>query len=85
MYPTTFHPKEELLQPPKGQHEEISSLRVVRVLYEGGVQGCISCWQLTPDEMALIQKTGKIYVSVLALQQPPILPAVNPEDVGLPE
>ena len=48
--------------------EECSSLPV----YRDGHQ-CISCWRLTPEEMAEIQKTHCVFIGVLSGEsQPPI-------------
>lgn len=85
MYPTTFHPQEQVISPPKGQHEEISGLRVLPVVYSDGSQALISCWCLTPAELELVQKTGRVYLAVMAIAQPPVLLAVDPVDVGLHE
>lgn len=83
MYPITFHPNERVLSPPPGQHEEISCLRVVDITYADGTPGCISCWQLTAEDIQRIQETGKLYICVLGRSQPPILPTVSKEELGL--
>lgn len=41
-------------------------------------QQCISAWELNKEELELIQKTGRIYLSILSGQtQPPVWLAVE--------
>ena len=83
MHPTTFHLNERVLSPPRGQHETIAGLRVVDVTYGDGQAGIISCWQLTPAELAQIQQTGKVYLAVLGGVHPPVLLTTDPDEIGL--
>ena len=39
----------------------------------------ISCWEITPAELAEVQRTGKIYLSITGIGMPPVsLSAVEP-------
>lgn len=54
---------------PKGQDEQqCNSLYVFRNGHD-----CVSCWELTPDEIAEIVRTGKVFVVIsYGWSQPPI-------------
>ncbi|MDP3452063.1 MAG: hypothetical protein Q8R90_03820 [Bacteroidales bacterium] len=69
MKPVKFKEQNQQLGPPPGiSEEECSPLPV----YTDGKQ-CISCWELTPEEIAKVSKTGRIWLSVLSGQtQPPV-------------
>ena len=43
----------------------------------------ISCWKLTPEEKAVIAKTGKIWIGQLTFNSPlqPILPSVDKKTI----
>lgn len=46
-----------------------------------------TCWELSPDELKKVQKSGKIYVSLLTFGQPlqPILVGVEKPNVYDPD
>ena len=57
-----------VLRAPAGHEETVSDLHT----FNNG--NCsVSCWQLSPEEVAEIQRTGRIYLSVWFGQtQPPV-------------
>lgn len=84
MKPIQFPESNMVLNKPENMtDEECSSLPI----FTGNSQ-CISCWELDEEELELIQKTGKIYISVFSGNtQPPICPMViSPfEESGRPD
>jgi hypothetical protein len=66
-HPVDFKGANSILNGPDGS-ENIEVMRVFR----NGVS-CTSCWALSPDELAEIAQTGRIFITVLAGQsQPPV-------------
>lgn len=47
-------------------------LPVFREVDENGSTILISCWQLSPEEMAEVARTGRIYLHIWGGQQPPV-------------
>ncbi len=43
----------------------------------GGRQEFETCWQLDPDELATVQRTGKIYLNVIGQVHPPVVLTVE--------
>lgn len=43
----------------------------------------VSCWELSPEELETIAKTGKLWISMTTFNKPlmPILPTVNKDEV----
>lgn len=68
-----FHGSNRRLGPPKGA-ENVSEL----MTFNNGICS-VSCWKLTPREVAEINRTGRVFVSILSGQtQPPVF--VGDED-----
>lgn len=44
--------------------------------------GHLSCWELAPEELAEVQRTGRIYLHVVGPQHPPValLTSLEPAD-----
>lgn len=62
---------------PKGwKEEDCYGLPVSQAFYGNsdgnGVCCLISCWQLTPEEMEEVKRTGKIYLSITGSGMPPV-------------
>ena len=84
MYPTSFHPLEEVLSPPTGQHKEISCLRVVKGKLENSdVNVTTSYWKPTSQELAALNDGGGIYLAVMGDRHPPVMLTAIAEEVGL--
>ncbi len=64
--PVNFYGVNERLLPPKGM-DDCGDLPVHAGQYE-----FISCWKLTPQEMAHVVRTGEVWVSVASAKHPPI-------------
>jgi hypothetical protein len=69
MKPVKFKEQNQQLGPPPGMSEdECSPLPV----FTDGKQ-CISCWELSPEEIEKVKRTGRIWLSVVSGQtQPPV-------------
>jgi hypothetical protein len=66
-HPIKFDGANALLAAPSGA-ENVDGLPVFR----NGIC-CVSCWALSPDEVAEIARTGRIFITVLAGKtQPPV-------------
>lgn len=69
MRPVKFDEANAVLGAPAGCEESVEPLHVRRL--EGAL---VSCWELTPEDIAEIQRTGRIWLSVWGRQtQPPVL------------
>ena len=65
--PTHFEGANVLMKAPQGA-ENVQDMFVFR-----NVHACVSCWELSPDEIAEINRTGRVYLSVLmGGVQPPV-------------
>lgn len=63
-----------MLLPPQGA-ENVDALHT----YTNGICS-VSCWELSPDELAEVLRTGRVFLTVLSGQtQPPVF--VGSEDV----
>lgn len=68
-HPFHFEGANKVLGAPSGQEDRCTSLPV----FSNG-NCCVSCWQLSSEEIAEVARTGKIYLSVWFGQtQPPVL------------
>jgi hypothetical protein len=65
--PVYFQGANRVLQPPKGMEESCSPLPVLTTADQQ-----ISCWQLTEEELAYINRTGCIWLSVGSQSHPPV-------------
>lgn len=66
-YPTEFNGANAVMRAPEGA-ENVQDMHVFRTRHS-----CVSCWELSADELAEINRTGKIFLSVLmGGQQPPV-------------
>jgi hypothetical protein len=74
-------------KPAGWKDEDCYGLPVAQTVYtnsDGKNVAClISCWELMPEELAEIQQSGKIYLSITGKGMPPVsLSAVNPFPEG---
>lgn len=58
---------------------DVMDLPVTNITYADGVHAVESCWELSPEEIEEVTKTGKLYFLCLGKTHPPILPKVKPE------
>lgn len=78
---TAFAEANARLGPPRGMTEqEVHTLPVRR---STGLDGaaCVSCWRLDADELAEIQRTGVVWLSVMGSTHPPLLVTGRKADV----
>lgn len=75
MVPTGFDEENGVLNPPPGMSpDECEALSVWRGPQENGTPVVISCWKPTAEELAEINRTGRVWLLVLGLTMPPIQP-----------
>ncbi|MUO30799.1 MULTISPECIES: hypothetical protein [Rhizobium/Agrobacterium group] len=66
--PVKFDGANMVLRAPAGQEETVSDLYT----YTNG-HCSVSCWQLTADELAEVNRTGRLFLSVFfGRSQPPV-------------
>lgn len=56
----------------KGNDDGVADLPVTCIEFEGGIVGVESCWQLSPEEIEEVVRTGKVYFLCLDHTHPPI-------------
>ena len=52
--------------------EGCDPLPVVRVQFAGNTPGLVTAWELSEDEMVDVNRTGRIWITLLGMAQPPI-------------
>jgi hypothetical protein len=58
-HPVDFIGTNVIMKAPRGQEETVRDVSAFR-----NEQCCITCWQLTEDELAEVNRTGRIFLSV---------------------
>jgi len=62
----------------KGTAPDVMDLPVTRFQFDNGVPAVQSCWELSPGELEVIRKTGKMYFSIYGNTHPPICLSTTP-------
>lgn len=57
--PVDFIGTNIIMKAPQGREETVNDVRAFT-----NEQCCVTCWQLTPDELAEVYRTGKVFLSV---------------------
>lgn len=72
------------MRPVKTKHTNITltaegcgDLPATVLQYGGGRQEIETCWELTPEELATVQRTGRIYLNVAGWTHPPVILGVE--------
>lgn len=52
--------------------EDCRGLPATVMQYGDGRQEFETCWELTPEDLATVQRTGKIYLNVIGQAHPPV-------------
>ncbi|MBA3900977.1 MAG: hypothetical protein H0X62_12355 [Bacteroidetes bacterium] len=54
--------------------EQCSSLPVAQIHpnYDGQPPQQISCWELSPEDLAEVKRTGKVWLNVIGTTHPPV-------------
>jgi len=72
MIPTSFTESNCVLDKPDGTtYDECQVLSVWRGTSIDGVPLVISCWKLTKEELAEINETGRVWLTILGETMPP--------------
>lgn len=75
--PVNFREANIILGPPKGGEDTVQPLPVRRL--DGTL---VSCWRLSPRELAEVQRTGCVWLAVFSgITQPPVYVAAFKEEV----
>lgn len=86
MESSAFDEETGVLDPPPGvSNEDCASLSVWQGELSDGVRGVISCWKPSPEEMAEIQRTGRVWLLIWGRTMPPAYvsgtyPFVKPQE-----
>lgn len=71
--PASFQESNMVLNPPEGMTlDQCSVLSVLRAFTPNMEPVVVSCWKLTPEELAEINRTGRVWVTVWGITMPPI-------------
>ena len=73
MKPVKDKHTDSVLKAPKGQENTVMDLPITRLKYSDGKHAVESCWELTPEELEEVKKTGKVYFVCMGDTHPPIL------------
>ncbi len=52
--------------------DECDALSVLRTQTTGGVPVVVSCWKLTKEELEEVNRTGRVWLTVLGITMPPV-------------
>jgi hypothetical protein len=73
MEATAFDEENVLLHPPPGvSPEDCTPLPVCRCADPGGAPMLVSCWKLTAEEMAEVNRTARVWLLVRGDAHPPV-------------
>lgn len=71
--PTDFEGANLSLGAPRGR-DDVAELRVMK-----NRQSVVSCWELSPEELAEVMRTGKVYLAVMGENMAPAYVASETE------
>lgn len=57
----------------KGNSDNVFDLPVTNLTYSDGVPAVESCWELSPEEIEEVKRTGRIYFICFGRTHPPIM------------
>lgn len=77
--PCSFEGENLLGKPDSMSVDECEPLPVCVVTYPDGMMGMVSCWKLTHKELEEINKTGRIWLTILGSAHPPVIISGKPE------
>ena len=73
MIPTSFAEFNAVLGRPADMgDEDCSCLAVLRTRTYGGLPAVVSCWKLTAEELAEINRTGRVWLTVVGKTMSPV-------------
>lgn len=86
MFPTSFDEAETVLgRPHNTDADDVEPLSVCRTYQEDDKKTpvVISCWKVTADELAEINRTGRVWLGVMGSTMPPVwVRGQNPFESG---
>lgn len=62
----------EFKKPEDMTDEQCSSLHVCQTIDSDGTPLQFSCWQLSPEEIKEVQRTGVVWLNVCGISHPPV-------------
>lgn len=79
MFPTSFAESNTIAGPPDGiDPDQCQTISVLATLNPQGVPIVISCWKLTAEELAEINKTGRVWLTCMSGMIPCYLTVEKP-------
>ena len=72
MVPTSFAESNGVLDAPKGMEKDCDPLSVAFAQI-GSMPCVVSCWKLTADELAEINRTGRVWLLIAGKTMPPVV------------
>jgi uncharacterized protein (DUF488 family) len=80
MTATAFDEDNAVLGPPEGMTEDdVFSLSVYQGVNDVGEPVVVSCWKPTKEELAEINRTGRVWLMVMGKTMPPVcLEGISP-------
>lgn len=82
MVPSSFDESDDFLNPPDDMKDDCLPLSIARREVDG-YPGVISCWRPTAEELAEINKTGRVWLIVVGPTMPPVmLDGIKPVELG---
>lgn len=73
MVPIKFKGANHTFSGPVGDNGEIAKLPVLAIAAHNNQRAClVSCWELSMEELATINKTGLIWLKVMGDKTPPL-------------
>lgn len=80
MIPTGFDEENGVLGRPIGMtDEQCLPLSICRTYLHDGLPCIISCWKMTADELAEINRTGRVWLGIVGPSMPPaFLAGISP-------
>ncbi len=74
MIPAAFDQENGVLNPPIGMSSaECETLSVWRGVLENRMPVVITCWKVTKEELEEIQRTGRVWLTVMGTTMPPVI------------
>lgn len=62
----------QFVKPASMTDEQCGTLKVCKTAYESGDPVIISCWQLSPEELEEVNRTGVVWLHVMGFSMPPV-------------
>lgn len=85
-FASSFDESNEALDAPPGMSGMVEPLSVLRLIYPNGMPFVLSCFKVTPEELAEINRTGRIWLGIMGQTMPPaFVSGVKPFMVAPPE